>query len=56
MTFIGTTHFYRNRGYTGGAILGFNSNIMFSGTVYFERNVADYNGGAIALRASKVNP
>jgi predicted outer membrane repeat protein len=56
MTFIGTTHFYKNYAtWIGGAILmSYNSNIMFSGIVCFEKNVADYNGGAIALSASKL--
>jgi predicted outer membrane repeat protein len=54
MTFIGTTYFYRNSAFDGGAIRSYDSNITFSGLAYFEGNVAIYYGGAIALRASKI--
>ena len=56
MSFIGTAIFYRNSANIsgdGGAILSFDSNIMFSGTAYFEVNVA-INGGAITLTNSKL--
>jgi predicted outer membrane repeat protein len=56
MSYIGSTHFYRNGAFfAGGAIKSFYSSILFSGRVYIEGNVAKYNGGAIALlRASKL--
>ena len=54
MTFIETTYFYRNSAIDGGAIKSSDSNIMFTGTAYFDGNVANYDGGAIALINSKL--
>ena len=48
ITFTGDTYFYRNTGYSGGAIGCYDSNITLSGTVYFEGNTA-YLGGAMFL-------
>ena len=53
-TFVGHSSFYRTVGAYGGAIEGSDSNLTFSGTVYFEKN-KDYLGGAIFLEgASKL--
>ena len=51
VTMIGTTYFYRNRGFDGGAVQGSDSNIIFSGIVHFERNWAIL-GGAMYLEGS----
>ena len=47
MTFIGDTYFYRNTGYSGGAIYCYNSNITLSKTVCFEDNTAYLGGGML---------
>ena len=49
ITFIGTLLFYNNEGGAfGGAVRSYNSNIVFSGLVHFERNQA-FHGGAMQL-------
>ena len=55
ISFVGTTCFHGNSASYAGGIMSTNSNIMLSGTAYFERNVANYySGGAIALSYSKL--
>ena len=51
ITFVGTTYFYGNRGFEGGAIESLDNSLSFLGTGHFERSWA-IQGGAVFMEGT----